>query len=428
MKRIFSIIFCIIIMISSLTMLSSAEKNNKNVSVKSKSYVLMDVSQKKLLLGSNEHERLYPASVTKIMTLLLVIENVDCGKINLTDNVTASTVAAGKGGSQIWLKEGETMTVDELLRASAIGSANDACTALAEYIAGSEEGFVKLMNERAKELGMNDTHFENCTGLDDDTTEHLTSAYDIALMSCELLKHERIMNYTTVWMDQLRSGATELVNTNKLVRFYKGTTGLKTGTTSKAGHCVSASAMRNGLHLVAVVLGAENSTDRFEGAKSLLNWGFANYETVTPKVDEKLITDVTVLRGVENKITPKLETILPMTLESGKGTKLEPKIDLAVNVEAPVEEGQMLGSVSFFIGEEKVASYSLTAPFAVRKMTLTDMMKRLLSSLCFRCENGDMNGDETATSQTQSVKPTDESEKGTDLTRGTAESNTTKLN
>lgn len=409
MKRIFSIIFCIIVMISSLTVVSFAEKNEEKITVESKSYALMDVSQRKLLLGKNEHERLYPASVTKIMTLLLVIESIDDGKINLTDNVTASTAAAGKGGSQIWLKEGETMTVDELLRASAIGSANDACTALAEYIAGSEEGFVRMMNDRAAELGMKDTHFENCTGLDDDTTDHMTTAYDIALMSCELLKHERIMNYTTVWMDKLRDGATELVNTNKLVRFYKGTTGLKTGTTSKAGHCVSASAMRNGLHLVAVVLGAENSTDRFEGAKSLLNRGFVNYETVTPKVEEGLITDVTVLKGICNKVTPALETILPMTLESGKSAKLETKIDLAVNVEAPVEKGQLLGTVSFMIGDEKVAGYSLTAPCAVRKITLFDVMKRLIASLSIRCtveEPDDIKPEEKQTDVSTAEKET----------------------
>lgn len=400
MKRIFSVIFCIIITISSISLISYAQNESEKVTVNAKAYALMDVSQKKVLLGKNEHERLYPASVTKIMTLLLVIESIDSGKINLTDNVTASTVAAGKGGSQIWLKEGETMTVDELLRAAAIGSANDASTALAEYIGGSEEGFVRMMNDRAAELGMNDTHFENCTGLDDDTTDHLTSAYDIALMSCELLKHERIQNYTTVWMDQLRSGATELVNTNKLVRFYKGTTGLKTGTTSKAGHCVSASAMRNGLHLVAVVLGAENSSDRFEGAKALLNWGFANFENVTPKVEPGLITDVTVLKGIENRITPKLEMIKPMTLESGKGARLETKIDLAVNVEAPVEEGQLLGSVGFFVGDEKVAQYSLTAPYAVRKMTLTDMLKRLFSALSVKHNDDEDVEDDTSENTT----------------------------
>lgn len=400
MKRIFSVIFCIIITISSISLISFAQNESEKVTVNAKAYALMDVSQKKVLLGKNEHERLYPASVTKIMTLLLVIESIDSGKINLTDNVTASTVAAGKGGSQIWLKEGETMTVDELLRAAAIGSANDASTALAEYIGGSEEGFVRMMNDRAAELGMNDTHFENCTGLDDETTDHLTSAYDIALMSCELLKHERIQNYTTVWMDQLRSGATELVNTNKLVRFYKGTTGLKTGTTSKAGHCVSASAMRNGLHLVAVVLGAENSSDRFEGAKALLNWGFANFENVTPKVEPGLITDVTVLKGIENRITPKLEMIKPMTLESGKGARLETKIDLAVNVEAPVEEGQLLGSVGFFVGDDKVAQYSLTAPYAVRKMTLTDMLKRLFSALSVKHNDDEDVEDDTSENTT----------------------------
>ena len=384
MKRIISVLLCIIIMCTTLSFFTFAEKEDEKLDVKSKSYVLMDVSGGKVLLSKNEHEKLYPASVTKIMTLLLVIEKIDSGKLSLDDVVTASTVAAGKGGSQIWLKEGETMTVDELLRASAIGSANDACTALAEHIAGSEEGFVKLMNERAKELGMNDTTFVNCTGLDDDTTEHLTSAYDIALMSRELLKHERIQNYTTVWMDKLRSGATELVNTNKLVRFYKGTTGLKTGTTSKAGHCISASAMKNDLHLVAVILGAENSTDRFEGAKKLLNWGFANYETVTPKYDENLIADVTVINGIENSVTPKVEKILPLTLETGKKSKIECKVDLATSVEAPVEKGQVLGTLDFSVDGEKIATYNIVSPAEIRKITLADMMKRLLCALSIR--------------------------------------------
>lgn len=390
MKRIISLLFSILIIISSLTLSAFAEKEAEKapLDVKAKSYVLMDASSGKLLLGKSEHERLYPASVTKIMTLLLVIENIDSGKLSLDEKITASSAAAGKGGSQIWLKEGETMTTDELLRASAIGSANDACTALAERIAGSEEGFVKLMNEKAKELGMKDTNFVNCTGLDDDTTEHLTSAYDIALMSKELLSHERIQNYTTVWMDQLRSGATELVNTNKLVRFYKGTTGLKTGTTSKAGHCISASAMRNELHLIAVVLGAENSTDRFEGAKKLLNWGFANYETVTPTFDENLLTDVSVIKGVENAVKPVIEkSISPLTLEVRTGSKIETKIELALNVEAPVEKGQVLGKLDFCLDGNVLASYNLVSPGEVKKMTLFDMMRRLMSSLSLRCKD-----------------------------------------
>lgn len=384
MKRIISFLLCIIIMCTAFSLSSFAEKEDEKIDVKAKSYILTDVSSGKILLSKNEHEKLYPASVTKIMTLLLVIEKIDSGKLSLNDTVTASTAAAGKGGSQIWLKEGETMTVDELLRASAIGSANDACTALAEHIAGSEEGFVKLMNEKARELGMNDTNFVNCTGLDDDTTEHLTSAYDIALMSCELLKHERIQNYTTVWMDKLRSGATQLVNTNRLVRFYKGTTGLKTGTTSKAGHCISASAMKNELHLVAVILGADNSTDRFEGAKKLLNWGFANFETVTPKYDENLITDVGVMNGIEDFVTPQVEKILPLTLETGKKSKIESKVNLALNVEAPVEKGQVLGTLEFSVDGETIASYNLFSPVAVKKTTLIDMMKRLLCALSIR--------------------------------------------
>ncbi len=375
---------CIIIAGTFLSFSVISANEDEKLDVKAKSYVLMDVSNGKLLLGKNEHERLYPASVTKIMTLLLVIENIDSGKLSLEDKVTASTAAAGKGGSQIWLKEGETMTVDELLRAAAIGSANDACTALAEHIAGSEEGFVKLMNARADELGMKDTNFENCTGLDDDTENHLTSAYDIALMSRELLSHERIQNYTTVWMDSLRSGATELVNTNKLVRFYKGTTGLKTGTTSKAGHCISASAMRKNLHLIAVVLGAENSTDRFEGAKSLLNYGFANYETVTPNFDSSLITDVNIIKGIEQSVTPQVEKVLPMTLETGTGAKIQPKINLALSVEAPVEKGQVLGTLDFEIDGNVIASYNIVSPVEIRKINFGDMLIRLLRSLSVR--------------------------------------------
>ena len=375
---------CIIIAGTFLSFSVFSANEDEKLDVKAKSYVLMDVSNGKLLLGKDEHERLYPASVTKIMTLLLVIERIDSGKLSLEDKVTASTAAAGKGGSQIWLKEGETMTVDELFRAAAIGSANDACTALAEHIAGSEEGFVKLMNAKANELGMKDTNFENCTGLDDDTENHLTSAYDIALMSRELLSHERIQNYTTVWMDSLRSGATELVNTNKLVRFYKGTTGLKTGTTSKAGHCISASAMRKNLHLIAVVLGAENSTDRFEGAKALLNYGFANYETVTPNFDSSLITDVNVIKGIEQSVTPQVEKVLPMTLETGTGAKIQPKINLALSVEAPVEKGQVLGTLEFEIDGNVIASYNIVSPVEIRKINFGDMLIRLLRSLSVR--------------------------------------------
>lgn len=351
------------------------------VAVKAKSAVLMDASTGEVLFSLNENEKAYPASVTKIMPLLLFMEAIDSGKMALTDTVTASSVAAGKGGSQIWLKEGETMKVDELLRATAIASANDACTALGEHIADSEEAFVKMMNDRAAELGMKNTHFVNCSGLDDDTTEHLTTAYDIALMSKELLSHERIKTYTTVWMDSLRDGATQLVNTNKLVRFYSGTTGLKTGTTSKAGHCLSASAERDGLHLIAVVLGAASSTDRFESAKAMLNWGFANFETVTPKIDTSSFNDVRVLRGTLRSIKPIITNVKPLTLKTGQKSKIETVIDLCENVEAPVEKNQVLGLVTLKIGDEVISEYKLISENPVEKTKISHVMLRLLRAL-----------------------------------------------
>lgn len=363
---------------------SAFAENDPPVTVKAKAYVLMDASTGKVLLKNNEHQKLFPASVTKIMPILLVMEAIDSGKLDLNEKVTASADAAAKGGSQIWLKDGETMTVNELLKAAVISSANDACAALSERIAGSEEGIVKMMNDRAKQLGMNDTHFVNCTGLDDDTDEHLTSAYDIALMSKELLSHERIRAYTTVWMDSLRDGATQLVNTNKLVRFYKGTTGLKTGTTSKAGHCLSASAERNGLHLIAVVMGSENSSDRFEGAKALLNYGFANYKTVTPQYDTNLVTPVRVIKGFTESITPETESILPITVKAGDENKIEAEVEIATDVEAPVEKGQRIGCVTFKLDGKTIAEYPLTAKEEVRRLTLTEVMRRLLSSLSVR--------------------------------------------
>lgn len=361
-------------------------ENESPVAVKAKAYVLMDASTGEVLLKSNEHQKLFPASVTKIMPILLVMEAIDSGKLDLNETVTASPEAAAKGGSQIWLKDGETMTVHELLKAAVIGSANDACTALGERIAGSEEGIVKMMNDRAKQLSMNDTHFVNCTGLDDDTDEHLTSAYDIALMSKELLSHERIREYTTIWMDSLRNGATQLVNTNKLVRFYKGTTGLKTGTTAKAGHCVSASAERDGLHLIAVVMGSDNSTDRFEGAKALLNYGFANYKTVTPEYDKTLITPVRIIKGYTGSLIPEVGTILPITVKAGEESKIEAEVEIATDVEAPVEKGQRIGSITFKLNGTTLAEYPLTAKEEVAKLTVFEMMRRLLSSLSVRAQ------------------------------------------
>ena len=271
------------------------------------SAVLMDAATGTVLYEKNAHEPLAPASVTKIMTLLLVMEALDSGRISWDDTVTASEAAAAKGGSQVYLEPGEQMSMEEMIKSVAVVSANDCATALAEHVAGSESAFVEMMNNRAAELGMADTHFVNCTGLDDEpnAAEHLTTAYDIALMSRELLKHDRIREFTTIWMDTVRNGEFGLSNTNKLVRFYQGTTGLKTGYTSSAGHCLSASAERDGLELIAVVLHCSSSGERFQSAKELLDYGFAGYTLVTPDENTE-IPAVPVLLGEVDAITPVL--------------------------------------------------------------------------------------------------------------------------
>lgn len=383
MKKIFVFLISVIVIFTSLSVFSFAENESMMpVDVKAKSAVLMDQTTGKVLMKMNENQKLYPASVTKIMSMLLVAEAIDNNTIRLTDEVTASTEASKKGGSQIWLKEGETMTVEELLKATAVYSANDACTALGEYIAGSDEGFVMMMNERAQELGMKNTHFDNCTGLDDTTQTHLTTAYDIALMSRELMKHQFIMQYTKIWMDSLRDGKTELVNTNKLIRFYEGATGLKTGTTSKAGCCISATATRDGTSLIAVVMGADNSKDRFEGAKAMLNWGFANYETVTPKIDKSLITDVNIIMGEEKKITPQISGGSQFLIPKGKEKDLTQEINLAAAVEAPVESNQTLGIVTVKLNGNKLGEYRLTAPHYVERLSFGTVFKRMICSVC----------------------------------------------
>ena len=381
-SRPFLLVLVFLICFASLGLFAGAEDAGEAmpVSVNAKAAILVDVSTGRVLCAQNEHERYSPASMTKIMPLLLITEAIDEGKIHLDDKVTASATAAAKGGSQIWLKEGETMTVDELLRAAAISSANDACEALGEFLAGSEEALVKMLNDRAAQLGMNDTNFENCTGLDDTTDTHLTSAYDVALMSVELLRHDFIQKYTTVWMDSLRDGKTELVNTNKLVRFYDGCTGLKTGTTNKAGCCVSASAKRGDTHLLAVVMGSPSSKDRFEGAKALLNWGFANYETVTPQFDKSVLKPVPVTGGVADEIMPNVPAIEPVLLKKGEKDDLKIAVALSDSVLAPVEAGQKIGELSVCSGDEVLATYPLTAPRPVERLSFGEVLRRFLCS------------------------------------------------
>ena len=348
------------------------------------SAVLMDAATGTVLYEKNAHAPLAPASVTKIMTLLLVMEALDSGRISWDDTVTASEAAAAKGGSQVYLEPGEQMTMEEMIKSVAVVSANDCATALAEHVAGSESAFVEMMNNRAAELGMADTHFVNCTGLDDEpnAAEHLTTAYDIALMSRELLKHDRIREFTTIWMDTVRNGEFGLSNTNKLVRFYQGTTGLKTGYTSSAGHCLSASAERDGLELIAVVLHCSSSGERFQSAKELLDYGFAGYTLVTPDETTE-IPAVPVLLGEVDAITPVLSEASPVLVEKGQAGKITTRVEVAEQVRAPVEAGQRLGTLTIQSDGSPLAAVPLVAPEAVARKSWWDVTKELLGQMAF---------------------------------------------
>ena len=346
------------------------------------SYVLMERSTGEVLLEHNAHERLRPASVTKVMTLLLIMEALDDGRIGWDDMVQTSATAAAKGGSQIYLEENEQLPLEEMLKSIVVSSANDCACAMAEHIAGSEAAFVEMMNARAEQLGMTDTHFVNCTGLDDEpeAAEHLTTAYDIALMSRELLGHEAIKKYTTIWMDTVRDGQFGLSNTNKLVRFYDGTTGLKTGYTSAAGHCLSASAERNGMELIAVVLHCASSTDRFESAKALLNYGFSNYALVTPELGELPAVPVTL--GTAAEITPVLADETPILIDKALAAGVETRVCVDESVTAPVEAGQTLGTLTITSGGQTIAERDLVAPEAVEALRWGDVYLQMLRALC----------------------------------------------
>lgn len=347
-------------------------------SVNAKSAVLMEVYTGTVLFDQNSDEKLPPASITKIMSLLLIMEAIDSGKISLSDTVSASEHASSMGGSQIWLEVGETMTVDELLKAAVIASANDATVALGEKISGSEEEFVRQMNKRAKELGMNDTEFKNCTGLD--AEGHLTTAHDIALMSAELIKHDLIKKYSTVWMDTLRNGESELVNTNKLVRFYSGTTGLKTGTTSNAGYCLSATAERDNTSLVAVIMSAPSSNDRFANAKKLLDYGFANYKYICVSPEKKEYPAI-----VKDANEPTVNLVpsgnLSLLFKKGNSQEItqEPQID--ENITAPVKKGQKLGKIIVSSDNVQLGSIDLICSENLDKISLKTVLSWFLKGL-----------------------------------------------
>lgn len=337
--------------------------------LRSKSAILVEQTTGEVLYEMEPDIPMHPASITKVMTLLLTFEAMDQGKFGLDTVVSCSEHACSMGGSQVWLEPGEEMTVRDLLKATAISSANDAAVALAETVAGSEEGFVELMNRRAGELGMVNTVFKNATGLD--AEGHMSTARDIALMSAELLRHDQIKEYSTVWMDSLRGGETQLVNTNKLVRFYDGATGLKTGTTDGAGSCLSASAERGGLSLVAVTLGSATSDERFYTARKLLDYGFANYTMAQPPSIEGQLEPVKVLRGVSPTVETEYESPAAFVVRKGEEQNLSQEITLVQDVEAPVEKGQSLGKVTITLDGRQLGEYRVKAKEAVDRMTFS---------------------------------------------------------
>lgn len=335
-----------------------------SLSIEARSCVLMEAATGKVLYAENAEQALPPASVTKIMSLLLAMEAIDAGRISEDDVVEVSANAAGKGGSQVYLKEGEQITVSDLLKSIAVASGNDATAAIAEYVAGSEEAFVVMMNERAAQLGMVNTTFVNCTGLDDDGT-NLTSAYDIALMSRELMRHEKIFKYTTIWMDSIRNGQFGLNNTNKLIRFYGGANGLKTGSTSKAGFCISAAAKRENMQLIAVIMGAETSAVRNAQAKKLLDFGFANYAVAT--IERKSdFAPIPVRKGQAAQAIPYMEEDqVSVLVGKGKQNSLASEVTLAEDLLAPVEKGQRVGEIVYTVEGQQVARFQLVAKEAV---------------------------------------------------------------
>lgn len=353
-----------------------------SLEVAAPSAVLMEAATGTVLYEKDAHTPLPPASVTKIMTLLLVMEALDAGRIGWDDTVTASEAAAAKGGSQVYLEAGEQMSLQEMLKSVVVVSANDCATALAEHVAGSEAAFVELMNRRAQELGMENTHFVNCTGLDDepDAETHLTTAYDIALMSRALLKHDEIRDYTTIWMDSVRNGEFGLANTNKLVRFYQGTTGLKTGYTSAAGHCLSASAERDGVEFIAVVLHCATSGERFQAAKQLLDYGFANYTLAQPDPETE-IPPVPVVLGTQEAIVPVPDNDDPVLIEKGQAAGITTRVEVADQVRAPVEAGQRLGTLTLQSDGAPLAAIPLVAPEAVPRRTWWEVTRSLFGQL-----------------------------------------------
>ena len=382
MKKVICFFICVCFMMQSLVVFA---EGNTDLGLNAKSAILMEESTGNILYESNPDERLPIASVTKVMTMLLIMEAVDSGKISLDDMVTVSENAMSYGGSTMFLETGEQLTVNDMLKGIAVASANDGCVAMAEHLAGSESAFVDMMNEKAKELGMENTHFMNTNGLDED--DHYSSARDVAIMSRELMKHETIFNYTSIWMDTLRGGKFQLANTNKLIRFYDGANGLKTGSTSKALCCLSAAAKRNDMQLIAVVLGAPTSAERFASAKSLLDYGFANYEVNTQITAGDEVQKIAVEKGVDKEVGVVAGDSCSTLVKKGQEDNITKEIKIDETITAPIEAGQKIGTMTISRDGEVIADIDLNASSAVEKKGIGLIIKDFFTTIFFGSNN-----------------------------------------
>lgn len=382
MKKVICFFICVCFMMQSVVVFA---EGNTDLGLNAKSAILMEESTGNILYESNPDERLPIASVTKVMTMLLIMEAVDSGKISLDDMVTVSENAMSYGGSTMFLETGEQLTVNDMLKGIAVASANDGCVAMAEHLAGSESAFVDMMNEKAKKLGMENTHFMNTNGLDED--DHYSSARDVAIMSRELMKHETIFNYTSIWMDTLRGGKFQLANTNKLIRFYDGANGLKTGSTSKALCCLSAAAKRNDMQLIAVVLGAPTSAERFASAKSLLDYGFANYAVNTQITAGDEVQKIAVEKGVDKEVDVVAGDSCSTLVKKGQEDNITKEIKIDETITAPIEAGQKIGTMTISRDGEVIADIDLNASSTVEKKGIGLIIKDFFATIFFGSDN-----------------------------------------
>ena len=382
MKKVICFFICVCFMMHSVVVFA---ESNTDLGLNAKSAILMEESTGNILYESNPDERLPIASVTKVMTMLLIMEAVDSGKISLDDMVTVSENAMSYGGSTMFLETGEQLTVNDMLKGIAVASANDGCVAMAEHLAGSESAFVDMMNEKAKKLGMENTHFMNTNGLDED--DHYSSARDVAIMSRELMKHDTIFNYTSIWMDTLRGGKFQLANTNKLIRFYDGANGLKTGSTSKALCCLSAAAKRNDMQLIAVVLGAPTSAERFASAKSLLDYGFANYAVNTQITAGDEVQKIAVEKGVDKEVGVVAGDSCSTLVKKGQEDNITKEIKIDETITAPIEAGQKIGTMTISRDGEVIADIDLNASSTVEKKGIGLIIKDFFATIFFGSNN-----------------------------------------